>query len=198
MRGTPLSRYTPLPRHTIAVRKRAAVPALATNSSSGSASVPPFGSLPPQPLTVSMRLAATSGSAATSTSTPSRCMQSVIASVSSLHSAPLSVTIPVAWAASTRARLVMLFEPGMTISALVALNWASCSAENGTTSMSFGSGMLGPRPSGRRQPATRRSKVFNTTRAHRGRRYRMDLPWPAQPAPYRRQLPDAHFDAHVL
>eukprot|EP00964_Phaeocystis_antarctica_P085268 scaffold53835_cov57-Phaeocystis_antarctica.AAC.3 len=112
-----------------------------TKSSSGSASVPPLGSLPPQPRTVMVRLASTSGSAATVMSMPSRRMQSVIASVSSLHSAPRSVTSPSPSAASTMARFVIDLLPGMTISDFVVRNASSCSAEKGATSMSAGSGI---------------------------------------------------------
>ena len=69
-------------------------------------------------------------------------MHSVIASVSSDHSAPLSVTAPSPSAASTIARFVIDFEPGIAICAGDALSAASASAESGTTSISSGSGII--------------------------------------------------------
>ena len=75
-----------------------------------------MGMMPPRPVTESVRLAGSRGSVAMVTAKPRRRRQSVMAMVSSLQRAPRSSTVPEERAARTRARLVMLLEPGMTTS----------------------------------------------------------------------------------
>ena len=84
------------------------------------------GTVPPAPVTVTR---AAAGSA--STSNPSACSASVMASVSSAKRAPSMTDVPEASAAATRARLVRLLEPGTT-------TVASSGPERGSTASSAG------------------------------------------------------------
>ena len=85
-----------------AVRKRAAVPALPTCSRACA-----FGMRPPRPR---MRMVWAASSA--ETAKPRACRAAMRMRVSRLKSAPVNNVSPSASAASNRARLVMLFEPG--------------------------------------------------------------------------------------
>ena len=102
MRAVPFSRKRPWPSAATAVRNRTVVPLLPTMISA-----PPPGGRPPQPVT---RIVCSAGSCPTET--PSCPRPAIITRVSSLSRAPLSSERPPAKAAQTRARLVMLFEPG--------------------------------------------------------------------------------------
>ena len=110
IRGTPSSRYRPCPRLTIAVKKRMVVPELADEQ---------VGLTWNQESEFALRLTATSGFGTSPNRagprSPASARRSTITSVSSLRSAPrTSHACPCsqASAASTSARLVMLFDPG--------------------------------------------------------------------------------------
>ena len=93
---------TTVPARTVAaaVRNRAVVPDPRTSISAS-----PDPSEPPDPTT-------TRSSPSHRTETPNRLRLSTMASVSSARRAPSSRLVPDASAATTRARLVMLLEPG--------------------------------------------------------------------------------------
>ena len=97
----------PFERARRAVIKRAAVPALPTYTSPLS-----FGSLPPQPCTVTVV-------PLTSTPMPRLLRQPIKVRQSSERPAPYSTDVPSARAEMRRARAVMLFEPGTETKALL-------------------------------------------------------------------------------
>ena len=82
-------------------------------------------------MTVMVRLQNSSGSGSTFTTNPSFCRHSTMICVSSLQSAPLSVTSPSASAARISARFVMLLEPGTVISARTGLSSGTISMRSG-------------------------------------------------------------------
>src|SRR5690606_29133866 len=100
MRALPSRTYSPSPAARMAVRKRSDVPERRRSSVAARA-----GSGPPAPWTTTV-------APFVSSSTPSRCSARSITSESSATSAPLIFVVPRARAASGRARLVRLFEPG--------------------------------------------------------------------------------------
>ena len=96
---------TPLAQPSMAVRKRAAVPALPTLIAAVS-----FGMRPPRPVTRTVW-----AGSSTTTSKPRSFKHCRKCLESSLNRAPFSSVSPLARAASIRARLVMLLEPGASM-----------------------------------------------------------------------------------
>ena len=110
------------------------------------------------------RLEGSPGSGSTRTSKPSRPRQSTITCVSSLHNAPSSVVVPADSAASTRARLVTLLEPGIVTSACTGRGGRDDLQQRGqracviriTELPPFAAACLDSRPARRRFSAERR------------------------------------------